>query len=102
MSRARLWPIGSVGKPPRSAAHEQQQRLTPAQEEFLTEWILEQDLQGFAPSHIHVREMAARILHMNGDVEPLGKAWVSKYVQRNPRVKSVVGRPMEAARVNGA
>jgi transposase len=39
------------GKPPRSAAHEQQQRLTPAQEEFLTEWILEQDLQGLAPSH---------------------------------------------------
>jgi hypothetical protein len=43
--------------------------------------------------------MAARILHMNGDVEPLGKAWVSKYIQRNLRVKSVVGRPMEAARV---
>ena len=46
------------GKPPRSAAHEQQQRLTPAQEEFLTEWILEQDLQGLAPSHTRVREMA--------------------------------------------
>jgi hypothetical protein len=72
------------GKPLRSAAHEQQQRLTPAQEEFLTEWILEQDLQGFAPSHTRVREMAARILHMNGDIEPLGKAWVSKYIQRNP------------------
>jgi hypothetical protein len=40
--------------------------------------------------------MAARILRMNGDVEPLGKAWVQKYIQRNPRVKSVVGRPSEA------
>ena len=30
--------------------------------------------------------MATRILHMNGDVEPLGKAWVPKYIQRNPRV----------------
>ena len=39
---------------------------------------------------------------MNSDVEPLGKAWVSKYIQRNPRVKSIIGRPMEAARVNGA
>src|SRR5271156_4109132 len=74
------------GKPLRSAAHEQQQRLTPAQEEFLTEWILEQDLQGYAPSHTRVREMAARILRMNGDIEPLGKAWVPKYIQRNPRV----------------
>ena len=75
------------GKPPRSVAHEQQQRLTPAQEEFLTEWILEQDLQGYAPSHTRVREMAARILRMNGDVEPLGKAWVLKYIRRNPRVR---------------
>jgi hypothetical protein len=39
---------------------------------------------------------------MNGHVEPLGKAWVLKYIQRNPRVKSVIGRPIEAARVNGA
>ena len=45
--------------------------------------------------------MATRILRMNGDIEPLGKARVQKYIQRNPRVKSVVGRPMEAARVNG-
>jgi hypothetical protein len=90
------------GKLPRSAAHEQQQRLTPTQEEFLTEWILEQDLQGCAPSHTRVREMAVRILRMNGDTGPLGKAWVQKYIQRNPRVKSVVGRPIEAARVKGA
>jgi hypothetical protein len=90
------------GKPPRNVAHEQQQRLTPAQEEFLTEWILEQDLQGYTPSHTRIREMAARILRMNGDVEPLGKAWVPKYIQRNPRVKSVIGRPSKATRVNGA
>jgi hypothetical protein len=87
---------------PRNAAHEQQQRLTPAQEEFLTDWILEQDLQGYAPSHTRVREMAARVLCMDGDPEPLGKAWVQKYIQRNPRVKSVIGRPIEAARVKGA
>jgi hypothetical protein len=73
-------------KPTRSVAHEQQQRLTPAQEEFLTEWIFEQDLQGYAPSHTRVREMAARILRMDGDAEPLGKAWVHKYMQRNLRV----------------
>ena len=46
--------------------------------------------------------MASRILRMNGDVEPLGKAWVQKYIQRNPRVKTVVGRPIETARANGA
>jgi hypothetical protein len=82
------------GKPTRSVAHEQQQQPTPAQEEFLTGWILEQDLQGYAPSHTHVREMAARILRINGDAEPLGKAWIHKYMQLNPRVKSIIGRPI--------
>jgi hypothetical protein len=88
------------GKPPRSVAHEQQQRLTPAQEEFFTEWILEQDLQGYAPSYTRVREMAARILCMNGDIEPLSKAWILKYIQRNSRVKLVISRPIKTARVN--
>ena len=46
--------------------------------------------------------MATRILNQNGDTKPLGKAWVSSYFQRNPRVKSLIGRPIESARINGA
>ena len=47
------------GKQPRQIAHQHEQRLTPTQEDFLTNWVLEQDLQGFAPSHTRLREMAA-------------------------------------------
>ena len=39
------------GKQPRRIAHQHEQRLTPTQEDFLTNWVLEQDLQGFAPLH---------------------------------------------------
>src|SRR5690554_6095532 len=43
-------------------AHRMEQRLTPEQEDFLVEWILEQDECGCAPSHERVRELATKIL----------------------------------------
>jgi hypothetical protein len=39
---------------------------------------------------------------MNGDYEPLGHNWVSSFLQRNPRVHSVVGRSIEASRAEAA
>jgi hypothetical protein len=39
---------------------------------------------------------------MNGDHEPLGKLWVSHFTKRQPRVASMVGRSIEAARVEAA
>jgi hypothetical protein len=53
------------------------------------------------PSHARAREMATRILRMNGDDQPLGKRWINKFIRDNSRVASVIGRPVEAARVNG-
>jgi hypothetical protein len=83
-------------------AHQQQQRLTPEQEEFLVQWILDEDLRAQPPSHKRVREMATRILHMNGDDAPLGQQWVPHFLQRNPRVHSIVGRSIEAVRAEAA
>ncbi|KAF1922863.1 uncharacterized protein M421DRAFT_426485 [Didymella exigua CBS 183.55] len=31
--------------------------------------------------------MAARILHMNGDDEPLGQLWIPRFIARNPRLE---------------
>ena len=81
------------------ASHANQQRLTPLQEEFLADWILEEDARGYPPSHARAREMAIRVLRMNGDTNPLGHKWTAKFVARNPRVASVVGRPIEACRI---
>lgn len=46
--------------------------------------------------------MAGRILHMNGDYEPLGQLWVPHFIARNPRVALVVGRTIESARTTAA
>ncbi|KAI1507042.1 hypothetical protein Ptr86124_014017 [Pyrenophora tritici-repentis] len=46
--------------------------------------------------------MANRILRMNGDHRPVGKHWMAAFLKRNPRVASVVGRKIEAARAEGA
>ena len=46
--------------------------------------------------------MASRILRMNGDLNPVGVDWLRAFLRRNPRVSSIVGRPIEAARSTAA
>ncbi|KAF2688300.1 hypothetical protein K458DRAFT_464661 [Lentithecium fluviatile CBS 122367] len=41
------------------ASHYHQQRLTPEQENFLVDWILNQDMKCYPPSHARAREMAS-------------------------------------------
>ena len=77
-------------------SHQHQQRLTPRQEDFLVEWILEEDARACPPSHARVREMANRILRMNGDDRPIGKHWIYYFIKRQPRIALVVGRKLEA------
>ncbi|RII10284.1 hypothetical protein CUC08_Gglean006274 [Alternaria sp. MG1] len=90
------------GRQSNQASHVYQQRLTPEQEDFLVQWILEEDARAFPPSHARAREMANRILQMNRDHRPVGKHWMAAFLKRNPRVASVVGRKIEAARAEGA
>ncbi|KAJ8115538.1 hypothetical protein OPT61_g2826 [Boeremia exigua] len=90
------------GRQPNAIAHSNQQRLTPEQEAFLVDWILDEDSRAQPPSHPRVREMATRILHMNGDYEPLGQLWVPHFINRNPRVASIVGRTIGSARSTAA
>jgi hypothetical protein len=85
----------------RRAAHAHEQRLSIQQQEFFVDWILEQETQGFPPSFARAREMATRILQLNGDTQPLGKKWINKFIRGHPRIISVVGKPIEAARING-
>jgi hypothetical protein len=46
--------------------------------------------------------MANRILRANGDNTPVGKGWISGFKRRNPRVKTVIGRRIEAPRAEAA
>ena len=77
-------------------SYQHQQRLTPAQEDFLVYWILDKDARVCPPSHARAREMANRILRMNGDTRPIGKLWVSHFIKRQPRIASVIGRKLDA------
>ena len=61
-----------AGLLPHSIAHQQQQRLSPEQEALLVDWILDEDARAQPPSHACVREMAARILQIHSDHQPLG------------------------------
>jgi hypothetical protein len=90
------------GRQPRAIAHQHEQRLSPEQEEFLVEWILDKDSRAQPPSHARVREMATRILRLGGDPNPLGQRWAQSFLARQPRVASIIGRTIESARAEAA
>ena len=90
------------GSVPHAIAHQQQQRLTPEQEAFIVDWILEEDTRCLPPSHARVREMATRILRLGGDHEPLGQRWILSFLARQPRVASIVGRSIDTPRAEAA
>ena len=83
-------------------SHKYLQRLTTKQEEFLVQWIIEENARQFPLSYARTREMASRILKMNGDDTPVGKHWIHAFLKRNPRVASIVGRKKEAQRAERA
>lgn len=91
-----------AGRPTRATAHQHRQRLSPEQEDFLVDWILNEDSRAQPPSHARVQEMATRILHICGDHDPLGKRWIQSFLSRQPRVASIVGRSIKAARAGAA
>ena len=54
-------------------AAESQQRLSTAQEEHLTSWILAQEALGLLLTYGQIREFARRLLVIKGDQKELGK-----------------------------
>ena len=66
----------------RVISHQHRQRLTPSQEDFLAQWILDEDKRGRPPTRARVREMATRILLMNEDTNKLGKDWIPSFLRQ--------------------
>jgi len=89
-----------TGIPSRCTGHAHQQRLSPEQEE-LCDWIVEQEACGYAPSHKRSREMVILMLKLSGDEKPLGKRWISNFIKRNPRIATMIGKPIESSRIRG-
>ncbi|KAI1002939.1 hypothetical protein K3495_g5264 [Podosphaera aphanis] len=45
--------------------------------------------------------MAVLIFRLNSDHAPLGKKWLSNFIQRKPEVSTCIGRRIEASRIDG-
>ena len=45
--------------------------------------------------------MASLILILFGDTKPLGKKWIPHFMKRNPHIASLIGKPIDAARIRG-
>lgn len=87
------------GRQCHAVAHQDQQRLTPEQEDFMADWILSEHSSTRSPSRHRVRETATWILGMNGDYRPLGKLWVSNFVARHPHVTHALSRSAETFKI---
>ena len=87
---------GRVG---RRESHSSQQILTPVQEKMLVNWILEQERLGHCPTHQRVREFAARIRSCSGEDSHIGKNWLTRFMQRNPAVRTKLGRKIDYQRI---
>jgi hypothetical protein len=90
------------GRTNRATSHEYRQRLTPAQETFLVQWILDEESYGRPPTHARLRQMATRLLSAGGETRALGKNWTEGFLSRNTAVATLIGRKIERARTSGA
>ncbi|RKF58803.1 hypothetical protein GcC1_180021 [Golovinomyces cichoracearum] len=66
------------------------QRLSNDQEDYLVKKIIQLDHVKEAPSHIRVREIAAKLLEIGGDTKPLGKRWATEFLKRHSQVKDMI------------
>ena len=82
----------------RREAREEQQLLSPAQEEVLKRWIVDLHLAGASPSFAQVREFAGLISHASGGPSLVGHNWVARFLNRHKDIKSKVGRKTEYLR----
>jgi hypothetical protein len=91
-----------AGREPRNTAHTFRQKLSPAQEQALADWIRVQDTLGLRPTHAQIRMFTSRILLAGGSATGVGKHWLDGFLRRNPRVRTLQTQRMDAARVNRA
>ena len=85
----------------RSAAHTEQQILSPEQESLLAQWILQLEDTGHAVGHAQVKDMAVQILRFSGKSHTVGKNWVTRFLQRHPEIHTKTGKKIDVLRLNG-
>ena len=83
-------------------ANVKNQALTPAEDYALISFIKRATALGHPIRHPYLRELA-EVLRKERvgkeELSPLGQEWVTRFLQRNPDVKSQVMKSIEKARV---
>jgi len=78
------------------------QRLPTVIENRLTNWVLTQEALGRGVTHAQIRVFGQRLLALQGDHLPLGKHWMSRFLARNPILKTKRQIYVDSVRVNNA
>ena len=71
--------------------------LRATEEEVIVKHILELDAQGFPVRHAYLRDMADRLLLSRG-APPVGKNWVTRFVNRQPDLRTRFSRKYDYSR----
>jgi Tc5 transposase DNA-binding domain len=79
----------------RQEGHSGQQILSSPQEKMLVSWILEQERLGHAPTYQRIREFTAKIRGCSGEDLYIGKHWLTRFIGRNPAVRTKVERKID-------
>ena len=84
----------------RVISHQEQQRLTPAEESVIVKWCEEQDDRGFPPRLDMVRSMAIVLEEKRSGTiaAPLGQKWISRFLNRHPTLASKLSCNLERQR----
>ena len=77
---------------------EDQQRLFPEEEAILVKWITRLQAWGWPARVKQARFMAEDLLRAKGDIQPLGKNWVQKFLSRHKEIKTKYIPPLDKER----
>jgi hypothetical protein len=100
VSRTTLSNEISGNRLPHQEAFKSLQKLSKIQEQWLTQWIMDEDRKGVAPSYLKTREMAGLVISAGVDATPVGRNWIYSFFERNPSVKPAITRKIDVKRVN--
>jgi hypothetical protein len=76
--------------------------LNPAQEQFLVQWILEENQLGHPPDIARVLEMGGRIRRISGNKNKLGRRFIDTLINRYPQLDAIIRQPHDELRIAGA
>jgi hypothetical protein len=88
------------GVPTREETNSSQQLLSPHFEGQLANWAIGQARLGYAPALFKFRLYVQNLLHAGGGAYRLGKAWHTRFLARNPEIKSARSKIIDYERVN--